>query len=49
MRLSYLGPPGTFSEEAAVRFAPHAELVPLPTITASAVAVLSGEADVAVA
>lgn len=49
MRLSYLGPPGTFSEEAAVRFAPDAELVPYPTITASALAVLSGDADVAVA
>ena len=49
MRLSYLGPPGTFSEEAAVRFGPDAELVPLPTITASAVAVLTGAADAAVA
>ena len=27
MRLAYLGPPGTFSEEAAVRFLPDAELV----------------------
>ena len=49
MRLSYLGPPGTFSEEAAVLFLPDAELVPFPTITASARAVLTGEADAAVA
>ena len=48
MRLSYLGPPGTFSEEAAVRFGPDAELVPFPSITAAAHAVLSGEADAAV-
>ena len=49
MRLAYLGPPGTFSEEAAVRFGPKADLVPCLTITASANAVLTGEADAAVA
>ena len=45
MRLAYLGPAGTFSEEAAVRYDPNAELVPFPTITAAARSVLDGDAD----
>ena len=48
VRLSYLGPPGTFSEEAAIAFLPEAERVPLSSITASAKAVVAGDADAAV-
>lgn len=44
-RLAFLGPPGTFSEEAASRYAPAARLVPYPTEAAVAAAVESGEAD----
>jgi prephenate dehydratase len=45
LRLAYLGPPGTFSEEAALKHNPAAELVPMATITAVAAAVDSGMAD----
>ena len=44
-RLAYLGPPGTFSEEAALRYQPSAELLPLSTEAAVVAAVDSGEAD----
>ena len=44
-RLAYLGPPGTFSEEAALKFDSRAELVPMSSITAVATAVDSGMAD----
>ena len=44
-RLAYLGPPGTFSEEAALKFDSAAELVPMSSITAVATAVDSGMAD----
>jgi prephenate dehydratase len=47
MRIAHLGPAGTFSEEAAQLFAPSAELVPYPTISGSARAVLNGECDLA--
>jgi prephenate dehydratase len=47
MRIAHLGPAGTFSEEAALLFAPDAERVPYSTITASARAVLNGECDLA--
>lgn len=49
LRLSYLGPPGTFSEEASLLYEPSAELLPFPTITAAANAVRAGNADEAVA
>jgi prephenate dehydratase len=43
-RLAYLGPPGTFSEEAASRYQPGADLLPCPSEAAVAAAVESGEA-----
>ena len=45
MRVAYLGPPGTFGEEAAIRYAPEAELVPYASHAAVAGAVEAGEAD----
>ncbi|MDZ7727203.1 MAG: prephenate dehydratase [Dehalococcoidia bacterium] len=45
MRLGYLGPAGTFGEEAALRYAPDATLVPFNSHAAVAAAVESGEAD----
>ena len=47
-RLACLGPPGTFSEEAALKHEATAELVPMPTITAATAAVDSGMADQAI-
>jgi len=52
-RLAYLGPPGTNSEEAALKYAqagarpgdPKADLVSMASITAAAAAVESGMAD----
>jgi len=44
-RLAYLGPPGTFSEQAALRWDPKAKLLPFPTFAAVASAVESGMAD----
>jgi prephenate dehydratase len=38
-RLAYLGPPGTFSEEAALSYAPQAQRIPFPSIPAVAQAV----------
>lgn len=48
MKLAYLGPPGTFGEEAAMRYAPEAELLPFPSHAAVAAAVDSGMADTGV-
>ena len=48
MRIAYLGPQGTFSEQAALDYAREAELVAYRTITASAMSVLQGEADEAI-
>ena len=48
MRLSHLGPRGTYTEAAAARFAPGAELLPLPTVSAAIEAVRHGAADAAV-
>jgi prephenate dehydratase len=47
MRLGYLGPPGTFSEEAlrAAADTAGAELVPWPTIHATVMAVQDGAVD----
>jgi prephenate dehydratase len=47
-RIAYLGPKGTYTEEAATRYDPAASLVSCSTITASAQAVVSREADEAV-
>jgi prephenate dehydratase len=44
MRLGYLGPPGTFSEEAA-RQAADAQLVPFPSIHEAVIAVERGAVD----
>ncbi len=48
MRIAYLGPAGTFSEQAALDYAHGAELVPFSSITSAALSVLTGEADEAV-
>lgn len=48
MKIAYLGPQGTFSEQAALDYAHDAELVAYRSITASAMSVLQGEADEAV-
>jgi len=47
MRLGYLGPPGTFSEEAARQAAPtpEAELVPFASIHDAVLAVQRGDSD----
>jgi len=44
-RLAYLGPPGTFSEEAALHYEPQAKLLPLQSIAAVAAAVEAGMAE----
>ena len=45
VRLAYLGPPGTFSEQAALRYTSDARGLPFPSISAVAAAVVSGGAD----
>lgn len=45
VRLAFLGPAGTFGEEAAIRYAPGAERLPFPSHAAVAAAVESGMAD----
>ncbi len=47
-RLAYLGPPGTFSEEAALKYDPEAVARPLATISAVVDAAESGAADLAI-
>lgn len=47
MRVGHLGPAGTFTEEAARRSAPTAELVPYPSVPETLAAVAAGEVDVA--
>lgn len=48
MKLAFLGPAGTFGEEAAMRYAPDAEFLPFPSHPAVAAAVESGMADTGV-
>lgn len=48
LRVAFLGPHGTFSEQAALLAAPDAQLLPFPTITAAAQAQQQGDADRAV-
>lgn len=51
INIAYLGPPGTFTEQAASLCVPagrRAELAPYPSITASAEAAATGRADFAV-
>ena len=45
MRIAYLGPPGTFGEQAAIQHAPDGERLPFPSHTGVAAAVESGMAD----
>ena len=47
-RLGYLGPPGTFGEQAAMNYAPGAELVPLPSNGAVVVAVRESKTDLGI-
>lgn len=44
-RLAYLGPAGTFTEEAALLYDPRAELIPFPSIPGVAEAVAKSMAD----
>jgi prephenate dehydratase len=44
-RIAYLGPPGTFTEEAALLHDKTAQLIPVPTIAGVASAVSSGMAE----
>lgn len=44
-RIAYLGPPGTFGETAARRYAPNADHIALPTHAGVVAAVASGMAD----
>ena len=44
-RVAYLGPAGTFTEAAALRYAPRAHLIPCPTIAAVSTAVVTGDAE----
>lgn len=48
MKVAYLGPPGTYSEEAALTCAPLADHLPCPGIAAAVIAVEEGNADRAV-
>ncbi len=48
-RIAYLGPPGTFTEEAALKYEPSAEFVPSPNVFAVASAVITGLAEEGVA
>jgi prephenate dehydratase len=48
-KLGYLGPPGTFGEQAAIRFSPRAQLVPLPSNAGVVVAVQNGEVEAGLA
>jgi prephenate dehydratase len=45
IRVAYLGPPGTYTEEAALQYAPGAHLIPVPSISAVAEAIHRGVAD----
>ena len=47
-RLAFLGPAGTFSEQAALKYDAGAEQVPMASITAVASAVDSGMADLGI-
>ena len=49
MRISHLGPTGTYTEAAARRYSADADLLPVATVTAAIQAVRDGKADAAVA
>lgn len=44
-RVGYFGPAGTYTEEAALRYAPQADLLPFPSIAAVYQAVAEGDAE----
>ncbi|MBI4288557.1 MAG: prephenate dehydratase [Chloroflexi bacterium] len=44
-RVAYFGPPGTFTEEAALSYDPQATLIPFPNIAAVVAAVVTGMAE----
>jgi prephenate dehydratase len=44
-RIAYLGPPGTFAEEAALLYDKEAQLIPFPTVSGVAAAVTTGMTD----
>ncbi len=44
-RVAYLGPPGTYTEAAALQYAPGSQLLPFPTVAAVASAVDAGTAE----
>jgi len=44
-RIAYLGPRGTFTEEAALLYQPNGHLIPFPSVTAVAAAVDTGIAE----
>ncbi len=48
LRLAFLGPRGTFTEQAALNYRPAAELIAAPSIAAATQAVIDGEADEAI-
>jgi prephenate dehydratase len=48
VRLGFLGPPGTFGEQAALLYAPDASLVPFPSHAAIIAGVHSGLADLGI-
>ena len=48
MRLAYLGPPGSYSEQAAIGYDPTAEAIPFPAIRSVVASVGDGLADEAV-
>ena len=48
IRLAYLGPPGSYSEQAAIDYSPTAEAVPFPAFPAVVASVGDGLADEAV-
>ncbi|CAI8057087.1 Bifunctional chorismate mutase/prephenate dehydratase [Geodia barretti] len=47
-RIGYLGPAGTYTEQAALLYAPEAEFTPLPTINAVGAGVANGDLDAGV-
>ena len=49
-RIGFLGPVGTYTEEAALQYDPEAELQPFPTISAVGLAVSSeiGRSEMAI-
>lgn len=48
LRLAFLGPSGTFTESAALRYAPGAELIAAPSISSVTASVTEGRADEAI-